>query len=165
MYTIVYLSLLVFIYIDPYLLLFCLCLPLFTPVYLCLLVLVYLCLPMLTCVYPCLLVLTYVYTCLPMFTHVYSCLLMFTRVYICDPILENGAYCSIYDFELEHTKDEKVTLCRNSFYCITCFIKKYLSYDTKISPENFVAKKQPFLNIASFVHGIHHTEYDTGVYG
>ena len=42
----------------------------------------------------------------------------------CDPILENGAYCGIYDFELEHTKDEKVTLCRNSFYCINMFYKE-----------------------------------------
>ena len=80
--------------------------------------------------------------------------------------MENGAYCGIYDFELEHTKDEKVTLCRNSFYCINLFYKEYLSYDTKISPENsFVAKKRPFLNIASFVHGVHDMEYDTGVYG
>ena len=45
-------------------------------------------------------------------------------VHICDPILENGAYCGIYDFELEHTKDEKVTLCRNSFYCINMFYKE-----------------------------------------
>ena len=43
---------------------------------------------------------------------------------ICDPILENGAYCGIYDFELEHTKDEKVTLCQNSFYCINMFYKE-----------------------------------------
>ena len=43
---------------------------------------------------------------------------------ICDPILENGAYCGIYDFELQHTKDEKVTLCRNSFYCINMFYKE-----------------------------------------
>ena len=43
---------------------------------------------------------------------------------ICDPILENGAYCGIYDFALEHTKDEKVTLCRNSFYCINMFYKE-----------------------------------------
>ena len=43
---------------------------------------------------------------------------------ICDPILETGAYCGIYDFELEHTKDEKVTLCRNSFYCINMFYKE-----------------------------------------
>ena len=43
---------------------------------------------------------------------------------ICDPILENGAYCSIYDFELDHTKDEKVTLCQNSFYCINMFYKE-----------------------------------------
>ena len=43
---------------------------------------------------------------------------------ICDPILENGAYCGIYDFELEHTKDENVTLCRNSFYCINMFYKE-----------------------------------------
>ena len=27
------------------------------------------------------------------------------------------------------------------------------------------AQKTPFLNIASFVHGVHHTEYDTGIYG
>ena len=43
---------------------------------------------------------------------------------ICDPILENGAYCGIYDFELEHTKDKKVTLCQNSFYCINMFYKE-----------------------------------------
>ena len=67
---------------------------------------------------------TYVDSCLPMFTHVHSCLPMFTRVHKCDPILENGAYCGIYDFELEHTKDEKVTLCRNSFYCINMFYKE-----------------------------------------
>ena len=45
-------------------------------------------------------------------------------IIICDPILENGAYCGIYDFELEHTKDENVTLCRNSFYCINMFYKE-----------------------------------------
>ena len=45
------------------------------------------------------------------------------------------------------------------------FFFKYVSYDTKISQENpFVAKKWPFKNIASFVHGVHHTEYDMGVY-
>ena len=68
-----------------------------------------------------------VYLCLlllPMFNNVYLCLPMFTRVNICDPILDNGAYCGIYDFELEHTKDEKVTLCRNTFYCINMFYKE-----------------------------------------
>ena len=82
---------------------------------------------------------------------------------ICDPILENGAYCGIYDFEQEHTKDEKVTLCRNSFYCINMFYKEipFVWY----TENSFVAKKRPFLNIASFVHRVHHTEYGTGVYG
>ena len=59
-----------------------------------------------------------------MFNNVHLCLPMFTCVNICDPILDNGAYCGIYDFELEHTKDEKVTLCRNSFYCINMFYKE-----------------------------------------
>ena len=31
---------------------------------------------------------------------------------LCDPILENGAYCAIYEFELELSKDEKVTLSK-----------------------------------------------------
>ena len=43
---------------------------------------------------------------------------------VCDPILENGAYCGIYDFELEQTKDNKFTHCRNSFYCINMFYKE-----------------------------------------
>ena len=80
--------------------------------------------------------------------------------------MENGAYRAIYDFELEHSKNEKVdTLLKFILLYEHVFFLKYVSYDTKISQENpFVAKKWPFQNIASFVHGVHHTEYDMGVY-
>ena len=57
-----------------------------------------------------------------MFYHIVTCdFVQSISITICDPILENGAYCGSYDFVLEHTKDEKVTLCRNSFYCINMF--------------------------------------------